>query len=59
MSSDGMRIVVGAWGHASYRGKVPVLQDNGMSWVPVHTSIIGEDALERMGYSVGISANGA
>ena len=59
MSSDGiMRIVVGAWGHASARGKVTVFQDNGSSWVPVHTSILGNDANERMGTSVGISANG-
>lgn len=58
MSSDGMRIVVGAYGHASDRGKVTVFHDNGMSWVPVHDIILGDGAGEQMGWSVGISANG-
>ena len=57
MSSDGSRIIVGAYGHSSWTGKVYIYDYDGSSWVPNGTKT-GEANSDHFGYSVAMSSDG-
>jgi hypothetical protein len=59
ISSNGSRVVIGEYGHSSYRGRVRVFDWNGSTWTQVGADIDGEASYDYSGYSVAVSSDGS
>lgn len=58
MSSDGVRVAIGAPNHDSGAGHVRVYDWSGIAWVQVGSDIDGDDVGDQSGHNIAISASG-
>jgi hypothetical protein len=61
LSSDGKRIVIGAWlndGNGDRAGHVRIYEESGGTWSQVGSDIDGKTGVDESGYSVAISSDG-